>query len=161
MCVCVCVCVCGVQVTLSMCVPTSSQIEGLFEDINFSTKVTRDTLEEICPDLFECVKNPVQDVLKTTEITMVRPHPALAGACGSATYFEHSNIGDYKPLLTGGSHFGGKREVATYHSGIATSLTVCTFHAPTHTFMLSLHIIFMILVRRHVSAAWCMHMWSQ
>ena len=60
--------------TLSMCVPTSSQIEGLFEDINFSTKVTRDTLEEICADLFERVKNPVWDVLKTTEITMVRPH---------------------------------------------------------------------------------------
>ena len=60
--------------TLFMCVPTSSQIEGLFEDINFSTKVTRETLEEICADLFERVKNPVRDVLKTTEITMVRPH---------------------------------------------------------------------------------------
>ena len=52
--------------------PTFSQIEGLFEDINFSTKVTRDTLEEICADLFERVKNPVRDVLRTTEITMVR-----------------------------------------------------------------------------------------
>ena len=41
--------------TLSMCVPTSSQIKGLFENINFSTKVTRDTLEEICADLFERV----------------------------------------------------------------------------------------------------------
>ena len=57
-----------------MCVPTSSQIEGLFEDINFSTKVTRETLEEICADLFERVKSPVRDVLRTTEITMVRPH---------------------------------------------------------------------------------------
>ena len=54
--------------------PTLSQIEGLFEDINFSTKVTRDTLEEICADLFRQVKNPVQDVLRSTEITMVRAH---------------------------------------------------------------------------------------
>ena len=52
--------------------PTFSQIEGLFEDINFSTKVTQDTLEEIGADLFERVKNPVRDVLRTTEVTMVR-----------------------------------------------------------------------------------------
>ena len=54
--------------------PILYQIEGLFEDINFSTKVTRDTLEEICADLFRQVKNPVQDVLRSTGITMVRPH---------------------------------------------------------------------------------------
>ena len=54
--------------------PILSQIEGLFEDINFSTKVTRNTLEEICADLFKRVKKPVQNVLRSTEITMVRPH---------------------------------------------------------------------------------------
>ena len=74
--------------------PTFSQIEGLFGDINFSTKVTRDTLEEICADLFERVKNPVRDVLRTTEITMVRsqvsswcmwlPTFHLIGTCSAA-----------------------------------------------------------------------------
>ena len=59
--------------------PTLSQIEGLFEDINFSTKVSRDTLEEICADLFERVRKPVQDVLRSTEITMVRPRPLYIG----------------------------------------------------------------------------------
>ena len=41
-------------------------------------KVTRDTVEEICADLFECVRKPVRDVLRTIEITMVRSQVSSA-----------------------------------------------------------------------------------
>ena len=94
--------------------PTLSQIEGLFEDINFSTKVTRDTLEEICADLFRQVKNPVQDVLRSTEITMVRPHllyMSTIGTSGSATHthvLQRTHLGVWWHLQTSDTHFGGR-----------------------------------------------------
>ena len=48
-----------------------SQIEGLLEDVDFSTKVTREDLESMCADLFDRVGKPVTDALKSADITMV------------------------------------------------------------------------------------------
>ena len=47
------------------------QIEGLHEDIDFRTKVTRTELEEICSDLFERVSAPVRQALEAADMTMV------------------------------------------------------------------------------------------
>ena len=118
--------------------PILSQIEGLFEDINFSTKVTRDTLEEICADLFRRVKNPVQDLLRSTEITMVRPHllyMSTIGTSGSATHM-YCNV----PTLESGGiskHLtltSVEEEVATYHSSIVTHTVPHSIrHGHTHS----------------------------
>ena len=47
------------------------QIEGLLEDVDFRTKVSRDDFEELCSDLFDRVGDPVRQALQATEITMV------------------------------------------------------------------------------------------
>ena len=41
------------------------------EDVDFSTKVTREELESMCADLFDRVGKPVTDALKSADITMV------------------------------------------------------------------------------------------
>ena len=108
--------------------PTLSQIEGLFEDINFSTKVSRDTLEEICADLFERVRKPVQDVLRSTEITMVRPRPLYIGTHWHM-WLCYTHI-MYPPWwhLQASDSLLVEVEVATYHSGIVTHTVPHSIH---------------------------------
>ncbi|XP_019623229.1 PREDICTED: hypoxia up-regulated protein 1-like isoform X1 [Branchiostoma belcheri] len=47
-----------------------AQIEGVHEDIDFRTKVTRVELEEMCADLFDRVAGPVRMALKSADMTM-------------------------------------------------------------------------------------------
>ncbi|CAH1263019.1 HYOU1 [Branchiostoma lanceolatum] len=47
-----------------------AQIEGVHEDIDFRTKVTRADLEEMCADLFDRVAGPVRMALKSADMTM-------------------------------------------------------------------------------------------
>eukprot|EP00058_Branchiostoma_floridae_P024583 XP_002610073.1 hypothetical protein BRAFLDRAFT_125669 [Branchiostoma floridae] len=47
-----------------------AQIEGVHEDIDFRTKVTRAELEEMCADLFDRVAGPVRSALKSADMTM-------------------------------------------------------------------------------------------
>ncbi|XP_018421665.1 PREDICTED: hypoxia up-regulated protein 1 isoform X1 [Nanorana parkeri] len=47
-----------------------AQIEGLMDDIDFKTKVTRQELEELCGDLFERVSIPVRKALSGAEMNM-------------------------------------------------------------------------------------------
>ncbi|KAL2739178.1 hypoxia up-regulated protein 1 [Vespula maculifrons] len=47
-----------------------AQIEGLIDDYDFRLQVTRETLENICSDLFERVSNPVKNALETSALTM-------------------------------------------------------------------------------------------
>ena len=47
------------------------QVEGLMDDIDFKSKVSRSEFEELCADLFERVPGPVQDALATAEMKLV------------------------------------------------------------------------------------------
>lgn len=47
------------------------QVEGLLEEIDFRTKVTREELEDLSKDLFEKVTKPIEEALKISQITMV------------------------------------------------------------------------------------------
>ncbi|XP_075696243.1 hypoxia up-regulated protein 1 isoform X1 [Rhinoderma darwinii] len=47
-----------------------AQIEGLMDDIDFKSKVTRPELEELCGDLFNRVSSPVQKALSSSEMNM-------------------------------------------------------------------------------------------
>ncbi|KAG8569461.1 hypothetical protein GDO81_014422 [Engystomops pustulosus] len=47
-----------------------AQIEGLMDDIDFKSKITRQELEELCADLFERVSSPVQKALSSAEMNM-------------------------------------------------------------------------------------------
>ncbi|XP_071176735.1 hypoxia up-regulated protein 1-like isoform X1 [Mytilus edulis] len=47
-----------------------AQVEGLLEEIDFKTKVTRDELEELSKDLFEKVTKPIEEALKVSQITL-------------------------------------------------------------------------------------------
>lgn len=47
-----------------------AQIEGLMDDVDFKLKVTRKEFEEMCKDLFERVKNPVQDAVLLSELAL-------------------------------------------------------------------------------------------
>ncbi|CAG2256140.1 HYOU1 [Mytilus edulis] len=47
-----------------------AQVEGLLEEIDFKTKVTREELEELSKDLFEKVTKPIEEALKVSQITL-------------------------------------------------------------------------------------------
>nr|QQL94691.1 hypoxia up-regulated 1 [Lateolabrax maculatus] len=47
-----------------------AQVEGLMDDIDFKSKVTRAEFEELCADLFERVPRPVQDALTAAEMKL-------------------------------------------------------------------------------------------
>uniref|UniRef100_A0A8C8DVS1 Hypoxia up-regulated protein 1 n=1 Tax=Oryzias sinensis TaxID=183150 RepID=A0A8C8DVS1_9TELE len=48
-----------------------AQVEGLMDDIDFKSKVTRAEFEELCSDLFERVPRPLHDALETDDIELV------------------------------------------------------------------------------------------
>ncbi|CAF1108117.1 unnamed protein product, partial [Didymodactylos carnosus] len=48
----------------------TAQVEGLVDDIDFKHKISRDQFETMCSDLFQRVKLPVEEVLKTSGITL-------------------------------------------------------------------------------------------
>jgi hypoxia up-regulated 1 len=50
----------------------TAQIEGLIDEIDFKHRITREDFENLCTDLFERVKRPVEEVLQTSEIPLVR-----------------------------------------------------------------------------------------
>ncbi|XP_046664978.1 hypoxia up-regulated protein 1 isoform X1 [Homalodisca vitripennis] len=59
-----------VKNVLSANVDHFAQIEGLLDEIDFKLQVTREEFENLCSDLFERVKNPIQQALKTSGLTM-------------------------------------------------------------------------------------------
>jgi hypoxia up-regulated 1 len=50
----------------------TAQVEGLVDEIDFKHRITREQFENLCTDLFERVKRPIQEVLNTSGITLVR-----------------------------------------------------------------------------------------
>ncbi|GJQ78832.1 hypothetical protein Trydic_g2674 [Trypoxylus dichotomus] len=58
-----------------------AQIEGLLDEQDFRLQVTREQLEDLCNDVFERVKNPVEQALTTAGLTMdVISQVVLVGA---------------------------------------------------------------------------------
>lgn len=62
------------------------------EDVDFKLKVTRDQLETMCADIFEKIAHPVQEALKSADITIVSLiqlsqvwHLTIAWACSRTT----------------------------------------------------------------------------
>ncbi|TNM84621.1 hypothetical protein fugu_008799 [Takifugu bimaculatus] len=49
---------------------SKKDVEGLMDDIDFKSKVTRAEFENLCADLFERVPQPVKDALSAAEMTM-------------------------------------------------------------------------------------------
>ncbi|XP_034462158.1 hypoxia up-regulated protein 1 isoform X3 [Hippoglossus hippoglossus] len=47
-----------------------AQVEGLMDDIDFKSKVTRSDFEEMCADLFERVPRPVEEALAVAEMKL-------------------------------------------------------------------------------------------
>ncbi|XP_069470494.1 hypoxia up-regulated protein 1 isoform X2 [Ambystoma mexicanum] len=47
-----------------------AQIEGLMDDIDFKSKIVRQDLEDLCPDLYERVAAPVQQALNVAEMNL-------------------------------------------------------------------------------------------
>uniref|UniRef100_H2SBB1 Hypoxia up-regulated protein 1 n=1 Tax=Takifugu rubripes TaxID=31033 RepID=H2SBB1_TAKRU len=58
------------KTVLSANVDFMAQVEGLMDDIDFKSKVTRAEFENLCADLFERVPQPVKDALSAAEMTM-------------------------------------------------------------------------------------------
>ncbi|CAF4590024.1 unnamed protein product, partial [Rotaria socialis] len=55
---------------LSANVEYTAQVEGLIDDIDFKHQTTREEFENLCTDLFERIKRPVQEVLTTSGIKL-------------------------------------------------------------------------------------------
>lgn len=55
------------------------QVEGLMDDIDFKSKVTRAEFEELCSDLFERVPRPLLDALETADMKLVSPCEPVNG----------------------------------------------------------------------------------
>ncbi|XP_058866360.1 hypoxia up-regulated protein 1-like [Acipenser ruthenus] len=58
------------KTVLSANVDHMAQVEGLLDDIDFKSRVTRAELEELCADLLQRVPGPVQQALSSAELTM-------------------------------------------------------------------------------------------
>ncbi|KAF3841550.1 hypothetical protein F7725_007412 [Dissostichus mawsoni] len=58
------------KTVLSANVDFMAQVEGLMDDIDFKSKVTRTDFEDLCADLFDRVPGPVQDALSTAEMNL-------------------------------------------------------------------------------------------
>jgi hypoxia up-regulated 1 len=50
----------------------TAQVEGLVDEIDFKHRITRDQFERLCADLFQRAKRPVEEVLNTSGISLVR-----------------------------------------------------------------------------------------
>lgn len=50
----------------------TAQVEGLVDEIDFKHRITREQFENLCADLFERVQRPVEEVLSTSGIPLVR-----------------------------------------------------------------------------------------
>jgi hypoxia up-regulated 1 len=50
----------------------TAQVEGLIDEIDFKQRVTREEFEKLCTDLFDRVKRPINEVLNTSGIKLVR-----------------------------------------------------------------------------------------
>ena len=48
-----------------------AQIEGLIDEIDMKIKVTREEFEHMCKDLFDQIKKPVEDAIKTAGVNFV------------------------------------------------------------------------------------------
>eukprot|EP00049_Salpingoeca_infusionum_P004630 m.81907 g.81907 ORF g.81907 m.81907 type:complete len:964 (+) comp12658_c1_seq1:574-3465(+) len=59
-----------VKTVLSANTETSAQVEGLFEDVDFKTKVSRETVEQLCEDLYPRVTGPIEQALAAAGVTM-------------------------------------------------------------------------------------------
>ena len=46
------------------------QVEGLLDDIDLKILVTREQLEELCKDLFDRIRSPVEQALKTSGLSI-------------------------------------------------------------------------------------------
>ncbi|RVE63495.1 hypothetical protein OJAV_G00136900 [Oryzias javanicus] len=58
------------KTVLSANVEFMAQVEGLMDDIDFKSKVTRAEFEELCSDLFERVPRPLLDALETADMKL-------------------------------------------------------------------------------------------
>lgn len=59
-----------VKNVLSANIEHYAQVEGLLDEEDFKLLVTREELENMCKDLFDRVKDPILQALKTSGITM-------------------------------------------------------------------------------------------
>ncbi|KAK3912914.1 Hypoxia up-regulated protein 1 [Frankliniella fusca] len=58
-----------------------AQVEGLLDDIDLKIQVTREQLEDLCKDLFDRIRGPVDQALKTSGLSMdVISQVVLVGA---------------------------------------------------------------------------------
>ncbi|UJR27971.1 hypothetical protein I4U23_009229 [Adineta vaga] len=48
----------------------TAQVEGLIDEIDFKQRITREEFENLCTDLFERVKKPIEEVFQTSGITL-------------------------------------------------------------------------------------------
>ncbi|XP_065846137.1 hypoxia up-regulated protein 1-like isoform X2 [Oscarella lobularis] len=72
-----------VKTVLSANTEHLSQIEGLIDDIDFRAIVTREEFEIACADLFERVQRPVEEALKSSQITMMEVDQVIIIGGGS------------------------------------------------------------------------------
>ena len=48
-----------------------AQVEGLIDEIDMKIKVTREEFENLCKDLFDSIKKPVEDAIKSAGVNFV------------------------------------------------------------------------------------------
>ena len=56
----------------------TAQVEGLVDEIDFKHRITREQFENLCADLFERVRRPVEEVLSTSGISLVRTSTGIS-----------------------------------------------------------------------------------
>jgi molecular chaperone DnaK (HSP70) len=60
-----------VKIVLSANNEHQAQIESLFENYDFKSKITRETFELLSKDLFERISKPVNDAIKQAGVSLV------------------------------------------------------------------------------------------
>lgn len=57
-----------VKTVLSANVDHMAQVEGLMDDVDFKAKVTRSEFEELCADLFDRIRKPIEDAVTSAGV---------------------------------------------------------------------------------------------
>ncbi len=66
---------------LSANVDTMAQIEGLMDEVDFKTKVTREEFLGLCGDLFEGIDRVIQNAFKSAEMSTVNYQTSFFHTC--------------------------------------------------------------------------------
>nr|ATU82895.1 secreted HSP70-like protein [Pristhesancus plagipennis] len=87
-----------VKNVLSANIDHYAQVEGLIDEVDFKLQVTREEFENLCSDLFDRVKNPVEQALKTSGLSIESINQVILVGAGTRVPAVQDKLASYVGL---------------------------------------------------------------